>query len=171
MTAAILGFHSVHIFMQFFKRIPDVRVITLGLTKLLTEEFAVFQDLGIVEIWQMLFVTLLRNIYNRSSMAKGSLKQNWDNIARTNEVQVSSDILQQRQMKQMKGLGDNSGFTRLQALAPKPDKVLREVKEMKESDLTICMDRVRQFLQGPGKNLNYDFLDQNLKELINKFPN
>lgn len=170
-TAAVLSFQPLHVFMRFFKRIPEVRIVTLGLTKLLTEDFGVFQELGITEIWQMLFVTLLRNIFSRSSMATGSLKQNWDNIARTNEVQTSSDVLQQRHMQQIKGLGDNSAFTRLQALAPKPDKVLLQIKDMKESDMRVSMDRVREFLKGPGSNLNYDFLDQYLKELIDKFPN
>ena len=144
--------------------------MTLGLAKLITEEFRIFSDLGIVEVWEMLFVTLLKNIQARSHNLKGSMRDNYNLMSREHEVQTSSDILQNRAMKEIKQLGDTSGFTRLQSLAPRVDEVLGQVKEMKESDMRLCIQKVREFLSTEGKNLNFNFLDDGLKNLIENFP-
>lgn len=153
-------------FIQFYKKKPEVVLLTYGLTKLVTETLQGFGNVGAMDSWRLLFVSLLTNFHHRKLSGRGSIRDNYQILQRSNEVQSSSELLQNRAMRDIKELGEASGFTRLACFPQTIDSISAESRKADQDDIGSCLNMIRGFLVSVGSSLDFNFLDNSLKALI-----
>lgn len=147
---------------------PDVDLVTMGLSKLLFNEYSLFAELNLLDEWKFSFLTLLRNIEARTIKKNRPLRQR---VAEPGDecFQKSSDELQNQNLRENAKM--QVVFQRLQSLPKKGDSVLKGLQEMNVNDIDFAIQKIKEFLNGPGSQFNYDFLDGGLKDMISKWGN
>lgn len=167
-TNGVLGFLPLHNFIQFFRKKPEVGIVTIGITKLVTECLADLQKAGALEAWQKMFYSLCKNLGQRKVGMNRSWKEmeksrDLATIAQANSEQLQGDVIRNRKDKSS---GDSSGFTRLSCFRPNTDPVLEKVQGV-QNDVEMCLETLRGFLRNHGANMNFDFLEPDMKNLLN----
>ena len=162
----IFSFQPIHQFVQFFKLRPDVKLITYGMAKLVMESTQAFANSGAMNAWQLLFSSLIRNFFNRKSSLKSSIRDGYNRLKQSNQVHMSSESLQNRAIRDIKELGDTSGFYRLACFPIRLDTVTEQSRKLEGDDVLDCMQNIRAFLSSTSSKIDFNFLDSDLKAFI-----
>lgn len=168
-TAALLSVPTIHYFIQHFTVRAPVRLLSLGLLKLLVDEFHIFRQLEAFSVWQGLFGSLLTNLYNRKCLKRGGLSRTGNNPMfnpfNRGAAQIQSSTL--RQTSNNSEVTDTSSFSRLCVVEAPVDPIIQELTTgVGENDIGFCLDRIRNFIREVGQNIDFSFLTPEQKQVI-----
>lgn len=168
-TAAILSVPTIHYFIQHFTVRSSVRLLSLGLLKLLVQEFDIFRQLNAFGVWQGLFGVLLSNLYQRKSLKRGGFGRNTNSLMNQAFNRTASQI-QNSSLKQSSNnseLTDTSSFARLCVVEAPVDPIMQELTQsVGDNDIGFCVDRIRGFIRENGSGIDFSFLTPEQKDLI-----
>lgn len=168
-TAMLLSVPTILYFIQHFSIRGPVRLVTLGLVKLLVDEFGIFRQLDAFPVWQGLFGSLLSNLYNRKCLKRGWGNRSIGGISH-NPFNKSASQIQNATIKQghnSSEVTDAISFSRLCVSEAPVDPIIQELAvSVNDNDVGFCLDRIRNFIRGPGSGIDFNFLTQEQKEVI-----